>query len=91
MAAFAAPRLVVSTPALAPESKIDLVLDLPAIESLEVGKTVPNTWLEINPQTTQLLGETQLAAAAGTATLTIAIPPSRFSDPARGRSVHRSH
>ena len=48
-AASAAPRLVVSTPALTPESKIDLVLDLPVIETSEIGKTVDNTWLEIKP------------------------------------------
>jgi alpha-2-macroglobulin len=45
----AAPRLVVSTPTLVPESKIDLVLDLPAVETTELGKTVENTWLEIQP------------------------------------------
>ena len=49
MAASAAPRLVVSTPALVPESKIDLVLDLPVTETSEIGKTVENTWLEITP------------------------------------------
>jgi uncharacterized protein YfaS (alpha-2-macroglobulin family) len=49
VAASAAPRLVVSTPTLVPESKIDLVLDLPAIETTELGKTVENTWLEIQP------------------------------------------
>ena len=49
MAASSAPRLVVSTPSLAPESKIDLVLDLPVTETTELGKTVDNTWLEISP------------------------------------------
>ena len=49
LAASAAPRLVISTPALAPESKIDLVLDLPAIATAELGKTVANNWLEIKP------------------------------------------
>ena len=49
MAASAAPRLVVSTPSLVPESKIDLVLDLPVIETSDIGKTVDNTWLEIKP------------------------------------------
>lgn len=49
MAASAAPRLVVSTPTLVPESKIDLVLDLPAVETNGLGKTVENTWLEIQP------------------------------------------
>jgi len=48
-AASAAPRLVVSTPSLAPESKIDLVFDLPVVETTELGKTVENTWLEIKP------------------------------------------
>ena len=49
LACSAAPRLVVSTPTLAPESKIDLVLDLPVIETSDIGKTVDNTWLEIKP------------------------------------------
>ncbi len=49
MAAFAAPRLVVSTCALVPESQIDLVLDSPVTETAELGKTVGNTWLEIQP------------------------------------------
>jgi uncharacterized protein YfaS (alpha-2-macroglobulin family) len=49
MAASAAPRLVVSTPSLVPESKVDLVLDLPVTASGELGKTVENTWLEIKP------------------------------------------
>ncbi len=49
MAALAAPRLVVSTPSLAPESKIDLVLDQAAIETRDVGSTTGNTWLEISP------------------------------------------
>jgi uncharacterized protein YfaS (alpha-2-macroglobulin family) len=49
MAATAAPRLVVSTPSLVPESQIDLVLDSPAIATGELGKTVDNTWLEIQP------------------------------------------
>ena len=49
MAASAAPRLVVSTPTFVPESKIDLVLDLPVVETSQIGKSVPNTWLEIKP------------------------------------------
>lgn len=49
MAASAAPRLVVSTPSLVPESKIDLVLDLPVTPTTEIGKTVENSWLEIKP------------------------------------------
>ncbi len=48
-AAPAAPRLVVSTPLLVPESKIDLVLDLPVIETREIGKTTENTWLAVQP------------------------------------------
>ena len=49
MAVTAAPRLVVSTPTLVPESKIDLVLDQAAAETTELGKTVENTWLDIKP------------------------------------------
>ena len=49
MAASAAPRLVVSTPSLVPESQIDLVLDSPVSETTDLGKTVANTWLEIQP------------------------------------------
>jgi alpha-2-macroglobulin len=49
MAVCAAPRLVVSTPSLVPESKIDLVLDLPVTETTELGKTTENNWLEITP------------------------------------------
>lgn len=49
LAATAAPRLVVSTPSWVPESKIDLVLDLPTAEIANLGKTEENTWLEINP------------------------------------------
>lgn len=49
MAASAAPRLVVSTPTLAPESEIDLVLDSPATAIPDLGKTVDNTWIEIQP------------------------------------------
>lgn len=45
----AAPRLVVSTPSLAPESEIDLVLDRPVTAPADLGKTVDNTWLEIKP------------------------------------------
>lgn len=47
--ASAAPRLVVSTPQLTPESKLDLVLDQPVISTAEIGKTIDNTWLEIKP------------------------------------------
>ena len=49
MAASAAPRLVVSTPSLVPESQIDLVLDSPVTGITDLGKTVTNTWLEIQP------------------------------------------
>lgn len=49
LTAAAAPRLVVSTPSLVPESQIDLVLDSPAIAISELGKTVDNSWLEIQP------------------------------------------
>jgi len=49
LGARAAPRLVISTPALTPESTIDLVLDSPAIATSELGKTAPDTWLEIKP------------------------------------------
>jgi len=48
--AFAAPRLVISTPSLAPESTIDLYLDHPAVEASEIGKPVANTWLVITPE-----------------------------------------
>lgn len=48
-ASLSAPRLVVSTPSLLPESQIDLVLDSPAVEISLIGKTVENTWLEIDP------------------------------------------
>ncbi len=50
MAAPAAPRMIVSTPALTPESKIDLALDFPVVETGDIGKTVPNTWLDIQPK-----------------------------------------
>ncbi len=49
-AALAAPRLVVSTPSLAPESTIDLVLEAPAIATGDLGQTVPNDWLAISPE-----------------------------------------
>jgi uncharacterized protein YfaS (alpha-2-macroglobulin family) len=47
--AAAAPRLVVSTPSWTPESQIDLVLDSPVVEISNLGKTVDNTWLKIEP------------------------------------------
>ncbi|MEO7099214.1 MAG: MG2 domain-containing protein [Luteolibacter sp.] len=49
LAVSAAPRLVVSTPSLTPESQIDLVLDSPVVATSELGKTVDNSWLEIQP------------------------------------------
>jgi alpha-2-macroglobulin len=49
LVAFATPRLVVSTPSLVPESQIDISLDLPAIPTTELGKTVENTWINIQP------------------------------------------
>lgn len=49
LAASAAPRLVLSTPSLVPESQIDLVLDSPAVAPADIGKTVANTWLDIQP------------------------------------------
>jgi uncharacterized protein YfaS (alpha-2-macroglobulin family) len=49
LAVSAAPRLVVSTPSLVPESQIDLVLDSQAIAISKLGKTVDNSWLEIQP------------------------------------------
>ncbi|RYD46095.1 MAG: hypothetical protein EOP85_08100, partial [Verrucomicrobiaceae bacterium] len=49
MAASAAPRLVVSTPTLVPESQIDLVLDSPVTAIPDLGKTVDNSWIEIQP------------------------------------------
>ncbi len=49
MAASAAPRLVVSTPTLVPESQIDLVLDAPVTVISDLGKTVDNTWIDIQP------------------------------------------
>ncbi|MES2920037.1 MAG: MG2 domain-containing protein [Verrucomicrobiota bacterium] len=49
MFAMAAPRLVISTPSLVPESQIDLVLDSPVTATSGLGNTVDNTWLEIQP------------------------------------------
>ncbi len=49
LAVSAAPRLVVSTPSLVPESQIDLVLDSPAVAISELGKTTDNTWLDVQP------------------------------------------
>ncbi len=49
LAASAAPRIVPSTPSLAPESTIDLVLDHDAVKPGDLGKEVDNTWLNIQP------------------------------------------
>lgn len=49
MAASAAPRLVVSTPSLAPESTIDLVFDSPVIETAAIGSMVEGRLLDISP------------------------------------------
>ncbi|MEO5916779.1 MAG: MG2 domain-containing protein [Luteolibacter sp.] len=49
ISASAAPRLVVSTPSLVPESQIDIVLDSPAVAATELGKTVENKWVEVQP------------------------------------------
>lgn len=46
----AAPRLVVTTPTLVPESKIDLVLDQPVVETTELGKETANTLMEVQPE-----------------------------------------
>jgi uncharacterized protein YfaS (alpha-2-macroglobulin family) len=46
---YAAPRLVVSTPSLAPESQIDLVLDLAAVAPETIGSTVENNWFTVHP------------------------------------------
>lgn len=49
LAATAAPRLVVSTPSLTPESTIDLILDSPAVAISDLGKTATTPWLKITP------------------------------------------
>ena len=49
LAASSAPRIVVSTPTLVPESQVDLVFDAPVMETSDLGKTVDNSWLEIQP------------------------------------------
>lgn len=45
----AAPRLVVATPDLLPDSQPDVVFDSPVSTNAELGKTLDNTWLEISP------------------------------------------
>lgn len=47
--ATAAPRLVVSTPTLAPESTIDLVFDSPVVPTTAIGTTVENTAFTVDP------------------------------------------
>lgn len=48
-ALWAAPRLFVTTPTLAPESGVELILDRAVVPDETVGKTTPNDWLSINP------------------------------------------
>ena len=45
----AAPRLVVSTPSLLPESEIDFVFEQPMVEQEELGKEVGNDLVSITP------------------------------------------
>ena len=45
----AAPRLLVSTPSITPECSIQVIFDLPLTAPSELGKTLPNTWLEASP------------------------------------------
>jgi len=47
---LAAPRLFVSTPTLAPESGIELILDRAVVPDESVGKTVANDWLLVEPE-----------------------------------------
>ncbi|MEI7927821.1 MAG: hypothetical protein WCH40_04665, partial [Verrucomicrobiales bacterium] len=46
---LAAPRLFISTPTLAPESGIELILDRAVVADELVGKTVANDWLLVEP------------------------------------------
>lgn len=46
---WAAPRLFVSTPKLAPESRIELVLDQAAVSDEAVGKPDATKWLKVDP------------------------------------------
>ena len=49
-AASAAPRLFVSTPQLAPESEVELILDRAAVADDLIGKPAPAApWLRIKP------------------------------------------
>jgi uncharacterized protein YfaS (alpha-2-macroglobulin family) len=45
----AAPRLFVSTPTLAPESGIELILDRAAVPDEAVGRPAENDWLDVTP------------------------------------------
>jgi len=45
----AAPRLFVSTPALAPESGIELILDRAVVPDESVGRAAANDWLAVEP------------------------------------------
>ncbi|MEI6656762.1 MAG: hypothetical protein WCP45_18505, partial [Verrucomicrobiota bacterium] len=45
----AAPRLRVSTPSITPECEIQVVFDLPVTAPADLGKVLPNTWLEVSP------------------------------------------
>lgn len=47
--AHAAPRLVLSTGSLVPESKIDFVFEKPVVPPAAVGTTVENDWVVIDP------------------------------------------
>ncbi len=47
--ASAAPRFIVSTPSLSPESEIDFVLDSPAVAPAHLGNEVENTWFDAKP------------------------------------------
>lgn len=45
----AAPRLLVSTPSLGPESTVQFIFDLPVTAAVDLGKAVPNQLVEIEP------------------------------------------
>ncbi len=46
----AAPRLFLSTPALSPNSKIELILDRAAVPDSQIGKDAPAAvWLKVEP------------------------------------------
>ncbi|MEP2776255.1 MAG: MG2 domain-containing protein [Luteolibacter sp.] len=47
--AWSAPRLVVSTPSLLPESKIDVIFDQPMVEQDDLGKEVANELFTTTP------------------------------------------